>query len=1457
MSAVGKSTQLYSAFDPRTLGGCALWLDGADTNSMVLSGSNVTQWNDKSGNARNTSAVVGTPVLSNRSDSGKQGVYFNGSSHFTGAFAYSSNTLSWFVVGTVDGGTYGRLLSFSDSNQLDYDSTTRLVALARDSTTNSVIIARLGNIGTGMSITVSTPFFVSSVIDGTSNAPFLNGTAATGAATSGNFGFSRYGISSSAGTNSTERNTGFIFETIVFSNALSTVQRQQVEGYLSRKWGVSPPQSSVSLGNPLSVPGCTLWLDAADSNAFTFSTGSNISQWRDKSGSNFHATASGSPVYDATNRRVVFNGSAQYMSNLSFPFNLAQRTLFFVVQDVSSDTFAAFMTFVPTPSSGTDHQSTSGLVFESWSNGLELYANSAGYNPRFASKFAPRAMYTEVFSPSNGTVYVNGQTATTANANFSFGTCSGYGLSMRWISGAITSPYFNGYHHEVLIYNRALSTSERQQVEGYLESKWGLALSNSMTLPTTHPYRLAPPMLRPFTPLDISGCSLWLDGADRTTMTLSGTGVSSWRDKSPNAFTASGSNLPGYSATALDGRPGITFNGSTQYFDLGNVLNLTSNQLFAFVVCKFNSTANGAVLGKSLAGGAVGRYSLLRESGVLFPLIQTSTTVNSSGFSDSSTAVRLLNVAWNRSTLQLYENGTSRYSTALADATSFSNAYNFLIGAYQSGSGGLPPFAGFYLNGVISEVVLFLGTLTSADRQRVEAYLAQKWGFSAPPSSVSLGNPLSIPGCGLWLDAGDSSTFDLSGTGITAWRDKSSNAYTASGSNLPGYSTTALNSRPGVTFNGTSQYFNVGNVLNLGSNQLYMFVVHQFNSTANGALAGKTLFGSATGRYALWRDSGQLRPLIQGTSVNNAGYADTSTATRISSMTWNRSTVQLFENGTSQFSVALADTTSYSNSYLFLVGAYPSGTGDLPPTAGYYLNGTISEILVYLAPLTTTQRGQIEAYLSGKWGIAVSSNYLPSGHIGRIAPAMSAQFVPTSISNCAVWYDAADPTTVTVTGGVVTGVADKSGNARNLSNGTGFTYNVTKFNGTYPSFYNSTVNASFIGSNASISLSQPVTIFAVGQTESTSNTFPFIADSTNSGSRIAVYFWNSNTFRTRLFSGSTEIENVNGPATFVNSYIANTSSSQIFGNGTSIASGSIGTGTFSGLVFGNSFGVSTSGWAGHLCEFLIYSGVLSTADRQRVEGYLSRKWGFPGPSLSISPIIASPLSISGCTLWLDAADSSTFTFSSGSNVSLWNDKSGTSNHLSNVGAAGVTASNSTVTYDGTSWLQRTGMTIPQTFTFFAVARKASGNGPLFTNNTTTGGISGFFPNYSAQYFLAQSDGVWATAVGSSFSDGTTYLYSIVYTSTSNLTLRSNGAPYVTTTQTGTITRNSVLLGKRNAGGFTENWVGTFMEILQYSNTPTTAQRQQIETYLANKWGITIAPNFSLPSTHPYKMTPLL
>jgi len=491
----------------------------------------------------------------------------------------------------------------------------------------------------------------------------------------------------------------------------------------------------------------------------------------------------------------------------------------------------------------------------------------------------------------------------------------------------------------------------------------------------------------------------------------------------------------------------------------------------------------------------------------------------------------------------------------------------------------------------------------------------------------------------------------------------------------------------------------------------------------------------------------------------------------------------------------------------------------------------------------------------------------------RVAP-----FDPTQISGCQLWLDANDASTVTGTT-TVTNVRDKSTNAYNLVPGSGTT-----------SYANNaiTINSSYLYATGAVDLTT-FTFFIVAKNIGTSYNQPFfgalpnIAASTfDSTDGFGWYMDNGNS--TRFFGRyinntgqwiTTSINTLN-----IGLYAVTGTSGGVYtqwNNGTlgntvtSSSRTSTGRGfTVGGEWYGPGSAYYTYTNSGSIYEVVVYNTVLSTAQRQQVEGYLAQKWGLrsnlpgghPGLTSAIYPTpriqfltpmaytsTLTPRGIAGSSMWLDGADpaGNGTVPSNGSTVSTWVDKSGTGTNLTAVGTPTYTLSNSSVYLNGSSYLQNTNFNFTN-YTIFFVSNQVS-DGPLYTNNITTSGYSGFFPRHpNGNYYLVQSDTGWLSA-GSPFSDGTTYLYSIQYDSLNNINLWSNGSisPVITGTA-GTITRNMFLLGKRNWTYMQDNMTGNVFEVVQYNSDLGQTSRQKIEGYLAWKWGL----QANLPANHPYK-----
>jgi hypothetical protein len=264
-------------FAPITFTGCQLWLDGADT-STVTGTTTVTQWRDKSGNAYNGTVVnasVGSPVAPSyltNSINGLPAITMSGTSYFTGSTNVNSTTLTAFFLGNCVFGTGGssqqRILGLGVTGLDDYSSTLRPIPLSVISGGTQLLAYRNANMASA-TVVSGTNFIGCCLFDGTTNFMYKDGTLGTQTASSGTFTTSIYGVGSDAGTQfmggtsslGTNCLVGKIGELIVYNTALNTSQRQQVEGYLAWKWGLTGslpanhPFKSVPPGRPSQVAG--------------------------------------------------------------------------------------------------------------------------------------------------------------------------------------------------------------------------------------------------------------------------------------------------------------------------------------------------------------------------------------------------------------------------------------------------------------------------------------------------------------------------------------------------------------------------------------------------------------------------------------------------------------------------------------------------------------------------------------------------------------------------------------------------------------------------------------------------------------------------------------------------------------------------------------------------------------------------------------------------------------------------------------------------------------------------------------------------------------------------------------------------------------------------------------------------------------------------------------------------
>jgi hypothetical protein len=495
----------------------------------------------------------------------------------------------------------------------------------------------------------------------------------------------------------------------------------------------------------------------------------------------------------------------------------------------------------------------------------------------------------------------------------------------------------------------------------------------------------------PFKPTDIGGCQLWLDGADATStgITLSGTSVTSWNDKSGNAYNltqgTSGSQ-PSYSANL------ITFS-SNKFLNIPQaVMNNAATWSLFFVINPISSSnwimvkqrdgqntynvLSMTINTNSGGGGQTGSTGFLywRSFNAGSQAVSTAALTTST--------LQICNLTYDGTNLYFYKNGVlEKTTTGTFAIQNDTNATNYTLGVWIQGGG-------FVNSGVTNfqfgELNFYSSFLNLTQRQQVEAYLAQKWGLrqqlpqghpgtrgivypSQPiPTAIywrypSQFVPTSIGGCQIWLDAADSATFTLNGSTVSTWMDKTGNGFNVSQASAGSQPTRGSNE---VVFNGSTSLQYSGSVGIFG-NSYTSYVIHTpTNNTSyqQGVISIKdstTGFDFEIGQFYVWNSGGSIYYQFTA-SVNSKTILGITSTTSLA--------LNYSING-APFSAGGAGWYGVSSGSLLLIGnSQYSATGFI---------GTINEYLLFTRTLTATEHNQITGYLAWKWG---SQSSLPANH---------------------------------------------------------------------------------------------------------------------------------------------------------------------------------------------------------------------------------------------------------------------------------------------------------------------------------------------------------------------------------------------------------------------------------------------------------------------------------------------
>lgn len=742
-------------------------------------------------------------------------------------------------------------------------------------------------------------------------------------------------------------------------------------------------QQPFSAFDPRSVSGCHVWLDAADANTIT-SSGGSVSAWKDKSSNGYSFTAANVTLTSVSNRPVLSTTGTGYIVNNSM--NLTQPYTIFAVAQC-------------TPHAGGYRRIINGLNGTSYdvnlaiglldSNVATFTGNATSWNDVLSNSPAVNGinttlLYSVIVSNASVTPFVNASNQTVRTGSLNASSLTGMNIfGGNGTLSNINGQFWVGNVSEILAYTGVLSTTQRQLIEGYLGWRWGLRTSFQIA----HPNYYTPLATRPFQPPDAGALSLWLDAADRSTVTLSTTSVTAWKDKSSNAYSFTGAvgGYPTYSNT-IGGLPVVS---SATGQRLSNTTWRTpSTTATVFVVIKPSALANNAsCLLTDSPSGQVGfktYYSYANQGGYYyyFQMFAAQTTSsgaflfqsslsNSAVFTPTQTVLLSANIQGGPAHTVRY-NGVQTAANVLNDARSIVAASGVTLvvaGAADTASSAYD----------LAEFIMYDGTMTTEQTKKVEGYLATKWRISTniPTTepyynmrtlpATALFAPVNLSNCGLWLDGNDPAGTGIApsaNASVTTWVDKSGSS--ANGTSVGTAPTFA--SGGGLTF--SSGAYNTSYSASLSDETL--FVVHRY--TGSGVIV--SLVGQS-GNGGRMLDL-EISPRRINSSSYNVAYSAQSANNVITTntrsigglVTINRA-MGIYYNTVSYGAGTSVTITAGRTSVIG--GAYSGGA----PNTSQYFVGVIYEVIGFTRALSTIERQQVEGYLSWKWGIQTQ---VPSTH---------------------------------------------------------------------------------------------------------------------------------------------------------------------------------------------------------------------------------------------------------------------------------------------------------------------------------------------------------------------------------------------------------------------------------------------------------------------------------------------
>ena len=657
--------------------------------------------------------------------------------------------------------------------------------------------------------------------------------------------------------------------------------------------------------------GLNLWLDAADDTTFSYSSGTTVSQWRDKSGQNNHAIVmAGSPLRSVAinSRKAVSFTSTTAFKCLTGLFSSTATHIVVCRATTSSATYQR----VYHGGANSDHYVFIGALANNiatfWGSGPSVWFDTNANSPSTTILNTLRII-SAVNNGTTATPYYDG-TAMSTKATTNSAAYTGYELN-TYSNGAPYQPLI-GEVCEIIVFNKQLSAIELKQVHTYLGQKWGIS------------------------------------NTDRSIVDLS-------NNNNHGLFGGAAGSQVVADMPLFDvyNKGAIKFDGSSDYLTVADyfVLNPTTVTVSMWLkrndyqssICNFLRRNDRDAYALMATNNTDTVWFRIRNS--LAAVVDATTTM------PLNTWTNLVGT-FDGSNVRIYKNGILADTKANTSPISYSGSTlgDLIIARDDIVTGRYAPIN-------VGSTLIYSRALSAAEV--LQNYEAQKSKFA---------NTIVQQGLVLNLDAGN--PYSYAGAGST-WYDVSGNSFNATLNNSPTYTT----DNGGVLnwISASSQYATVSMSSTLRVANITQEAWVYLSTTADQVFIGSQYGTSSNNSFALWVSGGTFYFGVNtGGSFYNSASSAPSTSTWYHLVhTYNGTTQYLYINGVlvTTYNSAASGNISYDTSNTLLaIGADFNGTGyNVGPSL--YVNGKMPVIRIYNTALSAAQVLQNYNATKGRFGL--------------------------------------------------------------------------------------------------------------------------------------------------------------------------------------------------------------------------------------------------------------------------------------------------------------------------------------------------------------------------------------------------------------------------------------------------------------------------------------------------------